>query len=127
VTTNKTNSKSTRAWTAKEKLRLVSAAEGLQGEELGELLRREGVHLEQLEEWRQLVHGVLSESNAGRRPTAAEAKLAKKRIKELERELRRKEKALAESAAMLFLEKKLQAMGWDDRHAAGGLLDTSDE
>jgi transposase len=127
TTTQKTNSKSTRAWTAKEKLRLVAAAEGLEGQELSELLRREGVHFEQLKQWRQLVHGALSENSAGKGPTAAEGKLAKKRIKELERELRRKEKALAESAAMIFLEKKLQAMGWDERHAQGGLSETSDE
>ncbi|MBU8901021.1 hypothetical protein KRR26_36075 [Corallococcus sp. M34] len=36
-------------------------------------------------------------------------------MKELERELQRKEKALAETAAQLVLE-KLQAMGWDQRH-----------
>jgi hypothetical protein len=36
-------------------------------------------------------------------------------VKELKRELRRKEKALAEAAALLILEKKLQALGWDDR------------
>ncbi|WP_205520443.1 hypothetical protein, partial [Pyxidicoccus caerfyrddinensis] len=41
---------------------------------------------------------------------------AEKRVKELERELHRKEKALAETAALLVLEKKLQAMGWDQRH-----------
>ena len=37
-----------------------------------------------------------------------------KRIKELERELRRKDKALAETAALLVLKKKAQAI-WGDR------------
>jgi hypothetical protein len=41
-------------------------------------------------------------------------------VKELERELRRKEKALAEAAALLMLEKKLQALGWDERHQRRG-------
>jgi transposase len=36
-----------------------------------------------------------------------------KRIKKLERELRRKEKALAEAAALLVLQKKVQAI-WGD-------------
>ncbi|WP_419653125.1 hypothetical protein, partial [Thiolapillus sp.] len=36
-----------------------------------------------------------------------------KRIKELERELKRKEKALAETAALLVLRKKAQAI-WGD-------------
>jgi hypothetical protein len=40
-----------------------------------------------------------------------------KRVKELERELRRKEKALAEAAALLVLEKKLQALGWDEGYS----------
>ena len=35
---------------------------------------------------------------------------AKKRIKELERELKRKDKALAETAALLVLSKKLSAI-----------------
>ncbi|RKH15660.1 hypothetical protein D7Y13_43195, partial [Corallococcus praedator] len=48
--------------------------------------------------------------------------VAEKRVKELERELRRKEKALAETAALLVLEKKLQAMGWDE-----GPLDDEDD
>jgi hypothetical protein len=40
-----------------------------------------------------------------------------KRVKELERELRRKDKALAETAALLVLEKKLQALGWDEGYS----------
>ena len=41
-------------------------------------------------------------------------------MKELERELRRKDKALAEAAAMLLLEKQLQALGWHDRRQRQG-------
>ncbi|TQF07849.1 IS3 family transposase, partial [Myxococcus llanfairpwllgwyngyllgogerychwyrndrobwllllantysiliogogogochensis] len=37
---------------------------------------------------------------------------AEKRVKELERELHRKEKALAETAALLVLEKKLHRQIW---------------
>jgi hypothetical protein len=42
--------------------------------------------------------------------TRAETRPAKKRIKELERELKRKDKALAETAALLVLSKKLSAI-----------------
>jgi transposase len=116
VKANDTNTeKSPRAWSVKEKLRLVGEAEGFEGEKLGELLRRRGVHLAQVEEWRRLVEIALSEGGE-RKLTATETKAMAKKVKELERELRRKEKALAEGAAMLFLEKKLQAMGWDERH-----------
>lgn len=42
--------------------------------------------------------------------TAAEAKQDRRRIKELEREIRRKDKALAETAALLVLSKKVAAI-----------------
>jgi transposase-like protein len=100
-------------WTAPEKLRVLLAAQALEGEELGTLLRREGLHREQLEQWRQVAQSALAE--AGGKLTASErrrASAAHKRVKELEQELRRKEKALAEAAALLILEKKLQELGW---------------
>jgi transposase len=86
-------------WTLKDKLRILFEAEEIPDQELGGFLRREGVHPDQLEAWR----GALEES----RPDRA----AKRRIKELERELRRKEKALAEAAALLILKKKAQRLG----------------
>ena len=106
--------KSPRRWTAEEKLRVLVAAQGLEGEALGALLRREGLHEAQLQEWREAAAGALSSEGAGKL-TAAERRQAaadKKRVKELEKELRRKEKALAETAALLVLEKKLQSLGW---------------
>ena len=47
------------------------------------------------------------------REESAQAKGYKQRIRELERELNRKEKALAETAALLVLRKKLNAL-WED-------------
>jgi transposase-like protein len=111
-------------WTAEEKLRVLAAAYGLEGEELGALLRREGLHESQLKAWQQSAAGALASTEgacasgpltAGQRRRLA---VSEKRVKELERELRRKEKALAEAGALLFLEKKLQAMGWDERYQA---------
>ena len=46
-----------------------------------------------------------------------QTRLDKKRIQELERELRRKEKALAEAAALLVLRKKAQAIWGEDEDA----------
>ena len=118
----------TKKWTAQEKFRVLVKAEGLAGEELGALLRREGLHEEQLRAWREAAAGALGAeaappgAKAEERRTAVEAK---KRIKELERELRRKEKALAEAAAMLILEKKLQALGWGN--GDGGTGERNDE
>ncbi|WP_323394402.1 transposase [Myxococcus guangdongensis] len=108
-------------WTPEEKLRVLAATQGLTGEELGALLRSEGLHEAQLKEWQQAAAGALSGASTEPLPAKERKRLAaaEKRVKELERELHRKERALAETAALLVLEKKLQAMGWDERHQEG--------
>ncbi len=93
------------ARSASEKVRIVMAAAALGPDELGAFLRREGVHEAELEQWREaVVNGATSaiEGSATKGTRGADAK----RIKELERELRRKDKALAETAALLVLQKK---------------------
>lgn len=103
-------------WSAEEKLAAVQRARGLMGSELGEFLRSNGLHEEQLRDWQQSVETAALESLRGaRRPKANSAET--KRIKELERELRRKEKALAETAALLVLRKKADAL-WGDEDAS---------
>jgi transposase len=95
-------------WTPAEKLRAVAETLDLEGEALGEYLRRHGIHHEQLEQWRG------SAKEGLERPLAKQrSKGETKRIKELERELRQKEKALAETAALLVLRKKVNAL-WGD-------------
>ena len=97
-----------RKWTGAEKLRVVIAARGLSETELGALLRREGVHGAELTAWQAAAEAALNE--VGRRaPHSADAQ----RIHALERELRRKDAALAETAALLVLKKKVQAI-WGD-------------
>ena len=96
-------------WTGAEKLRVVTAAHGLSARDLGALLRREGLHDAQLTAWRAAAEAALAEPVRGRAGPSREAK----RIQELERELRRKDKALAETAALLVLKKKLETI-WGD-------------
>ena len=103
-------------WSAEEKLAAVVKVRGLSESEVGEFLRREGLHEEQLRQWQQSVEAAALDSLRGaRRPKASTAEA--KRIKELERELRRKEKALAETAALLVLRKKAEAL-WGDEDAS---------
>ena len=80
---------------------MVLEAANLTEEALGELLRREGLHEETLVEWKAVMLEALSP-----RPRDTNAK----RVLELERELLRKDKALAETAALLVLQKKLQLL-----------------
>jgi transposase-like protein len=96
-------------WTAEQKLQAVAEAMGLEGEALGDYLRRRGLHREQLAQWQESAKAALERPSSARRRTNAEAK----RVKELERELRKKEKALAETAALLVLRKKASAL-WGD-------------
>jgi transposase-like protein len=94
-------------WSPEEKLQLVVETNGLDREALSELLRRRGIHRPQLEEWRQAAREALRSSNKGASVAAA------RRIRELEREVQRKDKALAETAALLVLRKKAEAL-WGD-------------
>ena len=101
-------------WSAEEKLAVVFEATTIAEAELGAFLRRKGLHAAQLAEWRkQAVAAFEGGDNKATRKTALEAA---RRIGDLERELRRKDKALAEAAALLILKKKAQAIwgGGDD-------------
>ena len=92
-----------------EKLRIVQQAAKLQDSELGAFLRREGIHEADLAEWREQAHDAALAALAGRRQRTTE----QKRLRKLESELRRKDKALAEAAALLVLAKKARAL-WPD-------------
>ncbi len=98
-------------WSAEEKLEAVLEAKRLSGSELGEFLRRRGLHEEHLRQW----EAAAVDSLRGRKAPGKSAE--SKRVKELERELRRKEKALAETAALLVLRKKAEAL-WGDEDAS---------
>jgi len=97
---------SPREWSIEKKIRVVYEAMSLSDDELGEFLRREGLHEVQLQEMRQAVEEALS---GGKKRAAKKSRIDAKKIKKLERELVRKEKALAEVTALLVLKKKLDA------------------
>ncbi len=107
---------SKKAWTGAEKLRVVTEAAGLSESDLGALLRHEGMHETQLAEWRHSAEAALGEMARGRAKPSSEDLRTAARIKELEREVRRKDKALAETAALLVLKKKVQEIWgtWED-------------
>ena len=93
-------------WTAEERLRAVIDASALADADLGAWLRREGLHEATLAQWREAALRGLSGGGGG---AAADAK----RMKDLERELHRKDKALAEAAALLVLRGKMKAL-WEE-------------
>ena len=95
---------------AAEKFRLVWEASTLSEQELGTFLRSHGLHEAQLEEWRLAALGALQKPKKKKRGVSPEAR----KIKELEREVNRKDKALAEVTALLALKKKLDALLGDE-------------
>lgn len=95
--------KARKRWSPEEKMRVVLAATAAGDAGSGEVLRREGLHDEDLERFKtELIAG--PSAKVPKRDPAD-----RKQIKILERELRRKEKALAEAAALVVLSKKLNA------------------
>lgn len=87
-------------WSSTQKLALVLEASSIPTTELGAFLRRKGLHEAQLRAWREQALAGLDEERERRAGGDG------RRIRELERELERKEKALAEAAALLFLRNK---------------------
>jgi len=101
-------------WSAESKLAVVIETAALNESELSEYCRQKGLYPEQIKEWKAAcIQGQLSEAER-RKQDREQAKKDKKRIKTLERELNRKEKALAETAALLVLRKKLNAF-WEEK------------
>jgi transposase len=101
------------ARSAGEKIRIVMAAAALGPGELGAFLRREGVHEAEVEQWRVAVVDAATSALEGGATRPSSRGADTKRIKELERQIRRKDKALAETAALLVLQKKVHEI-WGD-------------
>lgn len=96
-----------RDWSAEEKLQALNDTAKMNEEELGAYLRREGMHSVQLGQWTKEfldAQKAMMKGPGKRRDLSGD----KKKIKELERELRRKDKALAEASALLILKKKAE-------------------
>jgi len=98
-------------WSPQERLEAVARAATLSEDELGVFLRRAGLREGHLNQWRRAMLEALDTPAERRRRKRNRAQT--QRIKELERELDRKDKALAETAALLALKKKAQAI-WGD-------------
>lgn len=98
-------------WSPQEKWQAVLKASSLAPESLGAFLREQGLTQTQLDAWREAaLQGLVpTRPQQPEHLSAAE----RKRVKQLEKELRRKDKALAELSALLVLSKKAQAL-WGD-------------
>ena len=96
-----------RHWTPAARLEAVIATAAMNQSARSGWCREHGVYPTELEAWKQDAIGGLGEP---RETESVAMKQDRRRIKELERELHRKDKALAETAALLVLSKKLAAI-----------------
>jgi transposase-like protein len=104
-------------WGSADKFTVVLETAGLNATELSGYCRERGLFPEQVDRWRQ----ASQDANAQPLLTMADQKDLQKRhqedqreIKRLQQELRRKDKALAEAAALLIASKKIQAYWGED-------------
>lgn len=96
-------------WSAAERLKALMEAHGLDEAALSAFCRRKGIFPHHLTQWRKTF-----EASAWTTDEATQLRELKAAQKTLERELKRKEKALAEAAALLVLQKKFQAL-WEGK------------
>lgn len=100
--------KSPKDWSAEEKLEAVLKASSMNERELGEYMRKAGFHTVELEAWKSEMLEAMKPRGRGRPRKDPEVVELQKANKALERELRRKDKALAEASALLVLKKKAE-------------------
>lgn len=93
-------------WSSADKFRAVLETAPLSEVEVAEYCRAKGIQPEQLRQWRH----ACERANDPTETSEPVSITAVKQIKELQRELRRKEAALAEAAALLVLRKKADAI-----------------
>lgn len=100
-------------WNTQDKFLVVVESAGMNETELAEYARKKGLYVEQIKAWKD----ACINANGGVAREAArlnrELRDSEKERKKLEKELLRKEKALAEAAALLVLSKKANAI-WGD-------------
>tara|TARA_B110000008_G_scaffold141973_1_gene143682 strand:+ start:261 stop:761 length:501 start_codon:yes stop_codon:yes gene_type:complete len=100
---------SSEQWSAQTKLAIVAETYSMTESELSQYCREKGLFPEQIQSWRSECMQGFKSSKEQEAETKKQAKADKLEIKELKKDLRLKEKALAETAALLVLRKKLRA------------------
>ncbi|WP_439856513.1 IS3 family transposase [Pseudomonas yamanorum] len=109
-------------WSAESKMAVIIETAALSELELGEYCRRKGIFPEQITDWRNAFIASSTQQTKVKNVNTGQSKNDKNRIRELERELRRKDAALAETAALLVLRKKPQCLLGERRRGQLTLL-----
>ena len=102
-------SKRPKDWSTEERFQLLMESSTLEDEALNAFCRQNGIFTHHLESWKK---GFLFSQQSVTKK--ASDKVLRNEVKLLEKELNRKEKALAEAAALLVLQKKFNAF-WEEK------------
>jgi len=90
-------------WSSQEKLAIIIKCGALDDNGMNQLCRSQGIYPHHVKQWTKDM--IKSDSSKTKTPPATSQ--MKRKIKALQKELNRKEKALAETAALLVLQKKV--------------------
>lgn len=101
-------------WSSKDKFAAVLETAALSEAEIAQSCRQRGLYPEQLSQWRAACEQANDWQRSSERELKATTRANRQDIKRLQSELTRKDKALAEAAALLVLKKKYQAMFEDN-------------
>ena len=103
-----TKEKRPQDWTAEERLNVVIACGPLTDDAINQLCREKGIYPHHIKQWKN--DFIKSNTTADKPKKQSDDKQFKNEIKALQKELNRKNKALAETAALLVLQKKVNAI-----------------
>jgi len=101
-------------WSLEERLDMIISCAALKGEDLSSICRQKGIYPHHVEQWKQ-------DFLADKKPVSLSKDQTKKLTSEnkaLKKELRRKDKALAETAALLVLQKKVHEIWGTDEDSS---------
>jgi len=102
-------------WSAEGKLQAVIETATMAAEQVGEYCRQKGIYSTHLENWRKAcIEGIKPTQDKLQK---LETLKLKAQVKNLTKELIRKEKALAETSALLILKKKANLLWGDEKDA----------
>ena len=102
-------------WQSRDKFAAVLETAAMSEAEVAEYCRQRGLYPEQLRQWRRACEQANDWNRATEKQLKEATRTDRNKLKFLEKELTRKEKALAEVAALLVLRKKFDAMFEDDK------------
>ena len=106
--------KSPQDWNAIDRLQAVLEVQNLDDEKFGEFLRRSGLHSHDVESWKSEALGAAEKVQRGRPKLDPELVTLRQELASLKKNLRRKDKALAEASALIILKKRAEEIWGKD-------------